>query len=317
MGRYMPGFDCGHSKQSVCECEDNNMDSELIKLGDEDLKQLQDKSLEMAKYVVDFCKERKIRVFFFAGSLLGAVRHQGFIPWDDDIDMIFPAPDFARFVDAWEREADKEKYSLCLQTKDYNDHTLSGSIRDNDTTFITDSTVGLDVNQGLAIDIEPLHACPKSKMAQKCQLILAIGRSLFKAGRVPARQKHLVTAMSRIILGVFRAPGARYFMWHTMEKVATMADKKYEEADFVREFTMFPFITWLYPRKWFDSAEWVPFEDIEVPIPVGAKEYLAKRYGDYMSLPPEANRRPEHRIVFMDLDTPYKEYRGKEYFVQE
>ena len=291
------------------------MSRKLIALSNEELKQLQEKSLEMAKYVISFCKERNIRVFFFAGSLLGAVRHNGFIPWDDDIDMIFPAPDYERFVEVWEKEADKENYSLCLQTKDYNDHTLSGSIRDNNTTFITDSTVDLDVNQGLAIDIEPLHACPKSKTGQKIQLILAAGRSLFKADRVPARQNRVVTTSAKIILGLFKKANSRYFMWHYLEKMATQADKKYSDAQFVREFTMFPFITWLYPRKWFDSAEWVKFEDTEVPIPVGATEYLAKRYGDYMKLPPEKDRHPEHRIVFMDLNTPYKEYRGTKYFV--
>ena len=292
------------------------MERELITLTEEDLKQLQNKSLEMAKYVVNFCKERNIRVFFFAGSLLGAVRHNGFIPWDDDIDMNFPAPDFERFVEAWEKEADKERYSLCLQTKNYNDHTLSGSIRDNNTTFITDSTVDLDVNQGLAIDIEPLHACPKTKLGQKLQLILAAGRSLFKAGRVPARQSSGIKTASKILLGIFKSTGSRYFIWHTLEKWATTTDRKYEDAEYVREFTMFPFITWLYPRKWYDSTEWVRFEDTEVPVPVGAREYLTKRYGNYMGLPPEKDRRPEHRIVFMDLDTPYKEYRGEKYFVE-
>ncbi|MGI5874417.1 MAG: LicD family protein [Bacillota bacterium] len=293
------------------------MGRELIKLKEEDLKQLQKKSLEMAQYIINFCKERNIRVFFFAGSLLGAVRHNGFISWDDDIDMIFPAPDFERFVEAWEKDADKERYSLCLQTKAYNDHTLSGSIRDNNTTFITDSTVDLDVNQGLAIDIEPLHACPNSIIGQKVQLILAAGRSLFKAGRVPVRQGKAVTTISKIILGIFRTTGSRFFMWNGMEKLATKADKNYEEAEYVREFTMFPFITWLYPRKWYDSTEWVKFENTEVPIPIGAKEYLKKRYGDFMELPPEKDRHPEHRIVFMDLDTPFKEYRGKKYFVNQ
>ncbi len=292
------------------------MKRDLICLTEADLMQLQQKSLDMAKYVIDFCKKRNIRVFFFAGSLLGAVRHRGFIPWDDDIDLILPAPDFERFVEAWQKEADKTKYSLCLQTKNYNDHTLTGSIRDNNTTFITDSTVDLDVNQGLAIDIEPLHACPDSKTGQKIQLILAAGRSLFKAARVPARQKKAVKNAAKVILNVFRTPGSRYFMWHGLEKLATKWDKKYDRAEFVREFTMFPFITWLYPRKWFDSAEWVPFEDTEVPIPIGAKEYLTKRYGDYMSFPLEKDRHPEHRIVFLDLDTPYVEYRGKQYFVK-
>jgi len=293
------------------------MKKELITLTETELKKLQNKSLEMAKYVTVFCRERNIRIYFFAGSLLGAVRHNGFIPWDDDIDLILPAPDFDRFVELWEKEADKDRYSLCLQTKDYNDHTLTGSIRDNNTTFITDSTVDYDVNQGLAIDILPLHACPKGTLGQKIQLVLAAGSSLFKAARVPARQSKIVSSTARVILSLFRSSDSRYRMWHTLEKIATKTDRKYNEAGFVREFTMFPFITWMYPRKWFDSAEWVKFEDTEVPIPIGAKDYLAKRYGDYMSLPPEKDRQPEHRIIFLDLDTPFIEYRGKEYFVQE
>lgn len=292
------------------------MDRKIIKLSEDDLKLLQRKSLEMAKYVISFCKERNIRVYFFAGSLLGAVRHEGFIPWDDDIDMIFPAPDFERFVDAWDQDADKEHYSLCLQKKNYNDHTLTGSVRDNWTTFITDSTIDLDVNQGLAIDVLPLHACPNSVIGQRMQLILAAGSSLFKADRVPARQSKVVSTSARVILGIFRTPNSRYYLWHGLESLATNMDKKYEESKYVREFTMFPFITWRYPKKWFDSAEWVKFEDVEVPIPIGAKEYLTKRYGDYMQLPPEKNRHPEHRILFLDLNTPYKEYRGKQYYTK-
>ena len=291
------------------------MKKELIQLSDSDLKKLQHKSLELAKYVVAFCEERNIRVYFFAGSLLGAVRHNGFIPWDDDIDLILPAPDFERFIKEWEKAADKERYSLCLQTREYNDHTLTGSVRDNTTTFITDSTVNLDVNQGLAIDILPLHACPKTKSGQKLQLLFAAGCSLFKAGRIPARQSRAISIAARIILGFFRTNNTRFLLWNSLEKLATKADKTYENSEYVREFTMFPFIKWLYPKKWFDSAEWVRFEDTVVPIPIGAKDYLKKRYGDYMKLPKEEDRHPEHRVIFMDLDKPYKEYRGKKYFV--
>lgn len=293
------------------------MNKTLIQLSGEELKQLQQKSLGIAEYVIQFCRERNIKVYFFAGSLLGAIRHNGFIPWDDDIDMVFPAPDFERFVKAWEKEADTENFSLCLQSKNYNDHTLSGSIRDNNTTFITDSTVDLDVNQGLAVDIEPLHACPNSRLGQRLQLILAAARSLFKAGRVPARQSKLVSITAKMLLGLIKSSKARYYVWNSLERIAAQWDRSYYKSNYVREFTMFPFIKWLYPRKWFDDTRWVRFENTEVPIPVGAKQYLKKRYGDYMRLPKEEDRHPEHRIIFMDLNTPYKEYRGKRYFVSD
>ena len=122
---------------------------------------------------------------------------------------------------------------------------------------------------------------------------------------------------SKVLLGIFITPGIRYFIWSTLEKLASIPDKTYDKQIYAREFSMFPFITWIFDKKWFDEVKMVPYEHTQMPIPVGAHEYLTKRYGNYMKLPPEKDRHPEHRIVFMDLDTPYKEYRGKKYFVKQ
>ncbi len=290
--------------------------TELKILSSDELKQIQSKSLEMAKYVIGFCKENEIKAFLFAGSMLGAVRDKGFIQWDDDIDIMLLAPDYDKFIKLWDKKANTDKYSLCIQTKSYNDHTLSGSIRDNNTTFITDSTVDLDVNQGLAIDFDVLHACPNSKIGQQLQLLCAAGCSLFKAGRVPARQSKTIKYISKILLSIFRSQGLRYLVWSTLYKLASLPDKHFERAKYVREFSMFPFITWLYPKKWFDDVVFIPFEDTKMPVPIGAKKYLKKRYNNYLELPSEEDRHPEHRIVFMDLETPYVKYRGKKYFVK-
>lgn len=290
--------------------------AELKVLSDDELKQLQSKSLEMAKYVIGFCERHGIKAFLFAGSMLGAVRDKGFIQWDDDIDIVLLAPDYNKFIELWEKEADTSKYSLCIQKKSYNDHTLSDSIRDNNTTFITDSTVDLDVNQGLAIDFGALHACPNSKIGQQFQVLCAAGCSLFKAGRVPARQSKMIKCISKILLSIFRNQDLRYFIWSTLHKLASLPDKHFERAKYVREFSMFPFITWLYPKKWFDDVVFIPFEDTKMPVPIGAKKYLKKRYNNYLELPPEEDRHPEHRIVFMDLETPYVKYKGEKYFVK-
>ena len=178
----------------------------------------------MLEWFDHFCTENDLRYYAIGGTMLGAIRHHGFIPWDDDIDMLFTPPEYEKFLEVWDKFADKERYSLCLQTKDYNDHTLSGSVRDNNTTFITDSTVDFDVNQGLAIDIGKLTVCPKSKFGQKMQVVWGAGLALFLAGRVPARQSTLVKNTAKIILGIFRSERARYCLpsWYiVMTRIMT------------------------------------------------------------------------------------------------
>lgn len=287
----------------------------LVKLTDEELKRLQQINLEMAQYIADFCKDHGLRVYLFAGASLGAVREKGFIPWDDDIDMVMPAPDYKKLIEIWDKEADTERYSLCVQSKTYNDHHLSDSVRDNRTTFITTASVDTDTNQGVAIDFGCFHAAAKTRVGRVFQLLLACGSSLFKAGRLPNRQSKLVYNISKILLGIFRGEKVRYFLWKALEDLATLPDRDYENAEYVKEFSMFPYITWLYPRKWFDEAVYVPFEDTRLPVAKGTKRYLRKRYGNYMEYPPEEERHPEHKIVFMDLDTPYPKYRGTKYYV--
>lgn len=291
--------------------------SKLVKLTDEELKALQRKNLEITEYFVNFCKEHSLKVFVFAGASLGAIRHKGFIPWDDDIDLIMPPGDYKKLMEIWDKEADTEKYSLCYTSRYYNDHHLSASIRDNNTTFITEASVDTDTNQGVALDFGALHAAAKTKIGHFLQILCACGCSLFMAGRIPNRQSKPIKIASKVLLNIFRGEGVRYFLWSNFFKLATLPDRHYEDAKYVKELSMFPFITWKYPKEWFDEAEWVPFEDTTIPVPVGVKGYLKKRYGNYMELPPEKDRHPEHRIVFMDLNTPYKKYRGIKYFVKQ
>lgn len=286
---------------------------DIIKLSEEQLRLLQRKNLEIAEYFIKFCYDHDLRVYIFAGACLGAIRHKGFIPWDDDIDMCMPAPDYYKLLELWDKEADTDRYSLCVTTREYNDHHLTSSIRDNNTTLIIEAGKNTDTNQGVAIDFTPLHAAAKTQIGQIIQLTCACGCSLFKAGRLPNRQSRKVYYASKILLRLFKSEKARFIIWSTLEKIATLPDKHYENAKYVKEFTMFPFISWLYPKEWFDSAIWVPFEETRVPIAKGSKEYLEKRYGNYMELPPEKDRHPEHRVVFIDLENSYLEYKGKHY----
>ena len=289
---------------------------EYYKLSDDELAALQHKNLEMAVYFTNFCRENGIRVFLCGGACLGAIRHHGFIPWDDDVDLFIPAPDFKKLEEIWDNKADTEHYSLCVESREYNDHHLTPTVRDNYTTFITEETCHTDTNQGVALEIGVLNACPDSRLAQKVQLVLAAGASLFKAQRLPNRQSKAIYHASKILLGLFRGKDIRYFLWSTMESLATRANKNYEQARYVREFTMFPYIKWLYHREWFDEMRWVPFENTQLPVPKGCEAYLTQRYGNYMELPPEKDRHPEHHLIYMNLNESYKKYRGIHYYTE-
>ena len=280
------------------------------------LKQLQAKNLEIAKYFISFCRENDIRVFLCGGACLGAIRHKGFIPWDDDIDIFILAPDFEKLKRIWIQKADTNHYSLCIESRYYNDHHLTPTIRDNYTTFITKETCETDTNQGVALELCVLNACEKSKFGEKVQIILASGASLFKAQRLPNRQGKILYFAAKILLGIFRGDGVRYFLWSTLERLSTKADKDYELAQYYKELGMFPYILWRYPKEWFEEAVWVPFEDTEMPIPKGYDGYLKRRYGNYMDLPPEEDRHPEHHLIFLDLEHSYKQYRGIQYYKQ-
>ena len=280
------------------------------------LKQLQAKNLEIARYFVAFCRENQIQVFLCGGACLGAIRHQGFIPWDDDIDLFMPAPDFEKLKRVWAQKADTKRYSLCIESRHYNDHHLTPTIRDNNTTFITRETCETDTNQGVALEIAVLHACPKSRLVEKMQILCAAGAALFKAQRLPNRQGKFLYWGAKILLSVFRGEGIRYFFWNTLERWSTRYDKDYDTAAYVKELGMFPYMNWRYPREWFEEMLWVPFEDTEMPVPKGCREYLTRRYGNYMELPPEEDRHPEHHLIFMDLENSYLKYRGIHYFTK-
>ena len=286
---------------------------ELIQLTDKEVKQIQHKSLEIVKYVDQLCKEHNVKFFLYAGSLIGAVRENGFISWDDDMDILFTPPEYEKFRKVWNEYGDKERFTFWEQGKGHNDHTLSASVRDNNTTFITDSTVNYDVNQGLAVDVGALTVCAKTKLGRLIQMISSAALSLFKAGRVPVRKSKPIKIISKIILRIFHSENSQYVMWSFFEKIFKAPNKYYDSAEFLMEGGLKPKLK--FKKEWFDDIKWVPFEDTELPIPVGAEEYLKTRYGNYMELPPEKDRHPEHRIVFMDLDTPYLEYRGIKYFV--
>ncbi len=277
-------------------------------------KQIQEKELEMLLYFQKICEENHLRFYLCGGGLIGAIRHHGFIPWDDDLDVFMPRPDYERLPTVWAEHANTEKYTYCRTTRDSVYHDAGASIRDNETTYINRHSMNEDICQGLALEIMPIDGCPKSKVKRAVQLFYAMLFALFNAQRLPDNKGKLVRAVSGVAYGVISSKRLRYRIWKFAEK--QMTRYSWDKCDEVTELVgSIKGMKLRHPKEDFDEAVYTDFEGHQVPIMKGYERYLRLIWGDYMQLPPVEQRVPKHDAILIDLDTAYQNYKGKAYCV--
>ena len=273
-----------------------------------DLKAIQARSLEMAEYFVAFCKEHGLLCYLCGGGAIGALRHKGFIPWDDDLDFFMPRKDYEKLAELWPRYAD-ERYFLSKSDRDFVDRNLFITIRDKATTCIKPYQQDLDLPHGLALDVLPLDYYPKNPTERKKQVRWALIYSLFCAQTIPEKHGALMKWGSTILLGL-TPKSLRYRIWKKAEKEMT----KYgpAESDGITELCSGPgYMKKKYPIQAFEDNVFLPFEGTEMPIPVGYDAYLSTAFSDYMTPPPADKQVPHHDAIIADMDKSYTEYKGE------
>jgi lipopolysaccharide cholinephosphotransferase len=285
---------------------------QTLDLTPEQLRAMQLKSLEMFRYLRAFCDEHGLLVYFCGGCCIGALRNEGFIPWDDDVDVFMPRPDYERLAELWPRYADTGRYSYVRTTEDMVTGDLMAKICDNTTTCVTVYQQDKDIPQGLTLDILPLDGYPATAWGRRRQVFWALIFSLFNAQSVPVNHGGLLAAGSRVLLGIFRSKRTRYRIWRMAER--RMSATPFGSTESVTELASGPgYMRNRYPCAAFAKAAYREFEGRPEPLPVGFDEYLRIAFGDYTQLPPEEKRKPQHDVVLLDLNTPYRQYRGTGY----
>lgn len=274
------------------------------------LSQMQKKQLEILHELDRVCKKNNLKYALSSGTCLGAVRHGGFIPWDDDIDVYMSWEDVEKLVQC--QKDFQDKYFVQSYKTDPEYTSIHYRLCDSSTSCFLKESKGKNINHGIFVDIYVYYPYPDNKlMAHKVILESFIYRVLV-SNCGPQNHggiaKLLGNAVSKIYSGTRRA-----------NKIKAIEDdfkynggKKYVATYFGRDATLTKSI--VYPVEWFENPKYLKFEDMEVPCPGNPEKYCVLQYGEkYMDLPPVEKRKPHHDFIYFSVDEPYTKFKGLYY----
>ena len=276
--------------------------------------ELQQKEFELLQELVRVCDELGLTYYLVCGSALGAAKYKGFIPWDDDMDVGLPRPDYEIFCQKAQELLPKGIFLQNNQT-DPQYPLIYSKLRNSNTTFVEKSVSTRNMNHGIYIDVFPLDGYPNDpaqasrveaeKKRYKLSLLCCLNfkgswktKLLIAAERFMQLDKKPSRFVKRLERHISRYPIADSALWCNHGNW----QGRLEYA----------------PREQYGAGQWAEFEGLKVRIPERYDEYLTQKYGDWRADLPDDQKEGHHYHLICDTTRSYKDYikKAKKYSVQ-
>lgn len=264
-----------------------------IELTEEQKIELKNTQLELLDEFKSFCVKNNLRFYLFGGTLLGAVRHKGFIPWDDDIDVCMPRKDYDKFCSLY-----KENDTYFLQntnTDKYYFYHFAKLMKKN-TIYNEYFTQRLKTKKGIFIDVFPINGYPDKKislMHYNFWLFVLNKKSYpLKINKTKKIKRNFIYILLTII--------SWFLLWwapyHLCARMRNNFMKKHQYPK-SKNCIVGTDLRKVYHKSFFEGQSNIEFENRIMYGMEDINKYLTKMYGDYMTLPPESERVPHHYLI--------------------
>ena len=263
------------------------------------LKQIQSTELEILIYFDKFCKENNLKYSLSGGTLLGAVRHKGFIPWDDDVDCMMMRDDYDRLVSLWNEKADTDKFILQLKDNSPAFSQSFAKIRKNHTSFLQKGEPAGEYHNGLFIDIMPADRLPKGKIREFLYYIDVMFYQLFTREFAPPQSGFVMKTITSAIISLTNKKSRASLRKKLLKKLTKYNENKNLQ---IISFETIDSMHRHYSADLMNETIDIEYEGVMLKASSKWKEILEIGYGDYMQYPPEEEQVWKHHPIVIDFE---------------
>jgi lipopolysaccharide cholinephosphotransferase len=258
-----------------------------------DIAQLKELQLQVMDAIDKYCRQNGVHYYITAGTLIGALRHKGYIPWDDDIDIVMLRDDYEEFISLFNNSS--ERYKVYSIETDPDCHYAYAKVYDDNTVFIEGhERVGGKII-GVNVDVFPLdYVTDDYNDAVRLKKRIKPYDNIVTVKHIAKKDRGFLKNFSLFLLKAICSLVPYSWCIKRIDRIARKYEKNTESRYVVNAVIYAKGEREILEREWFSDSVELPFEGRKYLAPIGADKYMRRLFGDYMRLPPEDKRISHH-----------------------